>query len=72
MTTGNAKIGRSTTGRATNRDVAVLHTIVCEIPNPINNNNLQLGQAVGLNPIVYVIKIRFPLPVGPGIPGTLR
>jgi hypothetical protein len=71
MTTSDVlRISRKTVTEATSRNIGVWHSIGCEIASP--SGDLQMGQAVLINPGVYFRSGRVPLGYGgPGTPGRI-
>ena len=74
MTTSDVKpISKKTRLLATVKGVGILHTIACEIPGVLpTDNNLQMGEAIVVNPEVYILNISFPFPTPPGSLGRVR
>lgn len=68
MTTSDIrKISTKTVAIATNKEIGVWHSIACEVGT--SSGNLQLGETVLANPIVYLKSGRFP--TGYGGPGSI-
>jgi hypothetical protein len=68
MTTSDVhKISKKTMAEATRRDIGVWHSIGCEVTP--SSGDLQMGEAVLRNPLVYLFNIRFP--TGYGGPGNI-
>jgi len=67
LTTVIRKISNKTVAIATNKEIGVWHSIACEVGAP--SGNLQLGETIVRNPIVYIQTGRFP--TGYGGPGSI-
>jgi len=71
MTTSDVrKISKKTVAEASSRRIGIWHSIGCEITPPFGN--IQMGQAILINPGVYFGSGRFPRGYGgPGTPGRI-